>query len=150
MTIKLTVEQPTCSLMLPESVLLGSIPEGTYDRPPFSITTECDTPVRTALYAQVVRGSLSQNSTDKIDMTGIGGGTPVKPPTIEFIPQIPENMTSIKAIFHDSLLPQSSGALKIEPVENGSVRRTGYFEIKCGDLPAGQYEIPVIMNVSVD
>lgn len=78
MTIKLTVEQPTCSLTLPESVLLGSIPQGTYDRPPFSITTECDTPVRTALYAQVVRGSLSQNSADRMEMTGIGGGTPVK------------------------------------------------------------------------
>ncbi|EBP9818067.1 hypothetical protein QO588_003608 [Salmonella enterica] len=72
------------------------------------------------------------------------------PPTIEFIPQIPENMTGVKAIFHDSLNPQSTGALKIEPVENGSVKRTGYFELKCGDLPAGQYDIPVIMNVSVD
>lgn len=76
MTIKLRVEQPTCSLTLPESVLLGSIPEGTHDRPPFSITTECDTPVRTALYAQVVSGRLS--SADRMEMTGSGEGTPVK------------------------------------------------------------------------
>ncbi|HFV9915424.1 TPA: hypothetical protein ACIBH9_003302 [Salmonella enterica subsp. diarizonae serovar 61:l,v:z35] len=72
------------------------------------------------------------------------------PPTIEFVPQIPDNMVGVKVIFHDTLSPQSSGSLKIEPVENGSVRRTGYFELKCSDLPAGQYDIPVTMNVSVD
>ncbi|WP_370611596.1 hypothetical protein [Citrobacter meridianamericanus] len=72
------------------------------------------------------------------------------PPTIEFIPRIPDNMSGTKVIFHDTLSPQTSGALKVEPVENGSVTRTGYFELQCGDLPAGQYEIPVTMNVSVD
>lgn len=72
------------------------------------------------------------------------------PPTIEFVPQIPDKMTGVKVIFHDTLSPGTSGALKAEPVENGSVRRTGYFELQCGDLPAGQYEIPVTMNVSVD
>lgn len=76
MTIRLTVAQPTCSLTLPESVLLGSITEGTSGRPPFSITTECDTPVRTALYAQVVSGRLS--SADRMEMTGSGEGIPVK------------------------------------------------------------------------
>lgn len=72
------------------------------------------------------------------------------PPTIEFVPQIPDNMSGTKVIYHDTLSPRSSGALKAEPVENGSVTRTGYFEVQCGDLPAGQYEIPVTMNVSVD
>lgn len=72
------------------------------------------------------------------------------PPTIEFIPRIPDNMSGTKVIFHDTLSPRTSGALKAEPVENGSVTRTGYFELQCGDLPAGQYEIPVTMNVSVD
>ncbi|MEG2567408.1 fimbrial protein [Citrobacter braakii] len=78
MTIKLTVEQPTCSVTLPESVLLGSIPEGTYDRPPFIITTQCDTPVRTALYAQIISGSLIHGAADRMAMMGTGGGTPVK------------------------------------------------------------------------
>ncbi len=77
-TVKLAVEQPTCTLTLPESVPLGSIPEGTYARPPFSITAECDTPVRTALYAQVVGGSLIQGTVDRMEMTGSGEGTPVK------------------------------------------------------------------------
>lgn len=72
------------------------------------------------------------------------------PPTIEFVPRVPDNMTGVKVIFHDTLSPRTSGALKVEPVENGSVTRAGYFELQCGDLPAGQYEIPVTMNVSVD
>lgn len=72
------------------------------------------------------------------------------PPTIEFVPRIPDNMSGTKVIYHDTLSPRTSGALKAEPVENGSVTRTGYFELQCGDLPAGQYEIPVTMNVSVD
>ncbi|HFV9915423.1 TPA: fimbrial protein [Salmonella enterica subsp. diarizonae serovar 61:l,v:z35] len=78
MTIKLIVAQPTCSLTMPETALLGSIPEGTWARPPFSITIECDTPIRTALYAKVVRGSLIQGAADRMAMTGAGEGTPVK------------------------------------------------------------------------
>ncbi len=93
-----------------------------------------------------VAGS-SPEETERFDFTIRNLETP---PTIEFVPQIPDNMTGVKVIFRDTLSPQSSGALKIEPVENGSVRKTGYFELKCGDLPAGQYEIPVTMNVSVD
>lgn len=71
-------------------------------------------------------------------------------PTIAFVPRIPDNMSGTKVVFHDTLSPQTSGAIKAEPVENGSVTRTGYFELQCGDLPAGLYEIPVTMNVSVD
>ncbi|EKO4894633.1 TPA: fimbrial protein [Salmonella enterica subsp. enterica serovar Stanley] len=78
MMIKLKVEQPTCSLTLPDSVPLGSLPEGTHARPPFSITAECETPVRTTLYAQVVSGILSAGSADRMEMTGSVGGTPVK------------------------------------------------------------------------
>lgn len=78
MTIQLKVEQPTCSLTLPDSVPLGSIPEGTHARPSFSIIAECDTPVRTTLYAQVVSGSLSAGSADRMEMTGPAGEAPVK------------------------------------------------------------------------
>ncbi|MEG2567409.1 MAG: hypothetical protein RSA84_14500 [Acinetobacter sp.] len=110
------------------------------------ITLPAMVPAKCVRASAFVAGSPPEES-ERFDFTIQNLETP---PTIQFVPHIPDNMTGVKVIFRDTLSPQSSGELKIEPVENGSIRRTGYFELKCGDLPAGQYEIPVTMNVSVN
>ncbi|EAW6691127.1 TPA: hypothetical protein R4B84_004523 [Salmonella enterica subsp. enterica serovar Stanley] len=140
------------------AMLVRHSPFGTAQLPVVATTTvsyNVETPditIPATVPASCVRGGASvtdrpHEETGRFDITISNLETP---PTIEFVPQVPENMTGVKVIYHDTLSPGSSGALNVAPVENGSVRRSGYFELQCGDLPAGHYEIPVTMKVAVD
>lgn len=140
------------------AMIVRHSPFGTAQLPVVTTTTvsyNVETPditIPATVPASCVRGgaSITDRSYEETGRFDITISNLETPPTIEFVPQVPENMTGVKVIYHDTLSPKLSGALDIAPVENGSVRRSGYFELQCGDFPAGQYEIPVTMKVTVD
>ena len=78
-TLKATFTVPPCTLTVPDRVFLGSILQGQKSYRPFSVGITCPSVTETALYAEVVSGSLTSGSTTRVNMTGPAGpGTPAQ------------------------------------------------------------------------
>lgn len=80
-TVTARFTAPPCTLTMPDRVNLGAILPGAQSYPPFIIRLDCPLPAAIiALYAEIVQGSLSAGSNNRVDMTGPAGssGTPVK------------------------------------------------------------------------
>ena len=68
--ITASVKAGTCTLGVPDQVLLGSITPGTKQYNPFNVEITCLTATNTELYAQVVSGNLTAGTTDRVNMAG--------------------------------------------------------------------------------
>ncbi|MDQ4429067.1 fimbrial protein [Yokenella regensburgei] len=78
-TLKATFTAPPCTLTQPDQVFLGSILQGKQSYTPFSVEIACPTPTNTALYAEVVSGTLTAGSTTRVNMTApVNTGTPAQ------------------------------------------------------------------------
>ncbi|MEG2398566.1 MAG: fimbrial protein [Citrobacter sp.] len=78
-TLKATFTAPPCTLTVPDQVFLGSILQGIKSYRPFSVEISCQMVTNTALYAEVVSGTLTSGSTTRMDMTGPANtGTPAQ------------------------------------------------------------------------
>lgn len=78
--LKATFIAPPCTITTPDRVPLGMMLPGSRSYLPFSITISCLSATPTFLYAQIVQGSLSAGTTDRVDMNGPAGttGTPAQ------------------------------------------------------------------------
>lgn len=81
-TLDITVTEPPCNITFPSSIVLGTIPQGVHSYPSFDINISCTagSTTSTALFAQLVQGTLTSDHNDRIDMTSPEGssGTPAQ------------------------------------------------------------------------
>lgn len=81
-TLKATFTAPPCTITVPDQVFLGSMLPGEQSYAPFKVSVTCPggSTATSALYAEVVSGSLTSGRTDRVDMNGPAGssGTPAQ------------------------------------------------------------------------
>lgn len=67
-TVNVSITAPPCSITVPDTVNLGAMLNGTSNYNPFSIAVNCTTSTTSALYAEIVGGTLSSGYIDRLDM----------------------------------------------------------------------------------
>lgn len=77
LTVLGTFTVPTCTLKMPDRVILGSLKTGISTHHPVKIEIECPdgTSIKTGLYAMNVTGMLDGSNNDKMTMVSSSGNT---------------------------------------------------------------------------
>ncbi|EPS0558337.1 fimbrial protein [Enterobacter roggenkampii] len=78
--VEVTFIDPPCSIVVPDTVSLGYMLTGTHSYDPVYITINCSSLKSSAIYAEIVQGTLTSGYTDRLNMIGPTGssGSPVQ------------------------------------------------------------------------
>lgn len=138
-TLKATFMAPPCTLTVPDTVFLGSILRGQQNYRPFSVEIACPTATETALYAEVVSGTLTSGSTTRMDMTGpVNTGTPAQ----LWLMAPDGNAVMLDGSGNDSLASRFCGGNS-----NRSCSLTPYTQV-AADTPRGQTTATLRISVA--
>ncbi|KLW85417.1 hypothetical protein SP99_04579 [Enterobacter sp. BIDMC92] len=73
--VEVTFIDPPCSIVVPDTVNLGTMLTGTHSYDPFYITINCTSIKNSAIYAEIVQGTLTSGYVDRMDMISPVGST---------------------------------------------------------------------------